>query len=465
MNNNNYNQRGQNNRRDSDGHFNVRISDEDYERETRRRQGGGYDPRTRNGRQPMRDDRAIRDQRPMRDQRPPQGYRDGRAYDGRQQRPAARQSSNNHGCLKAFLYAVFVLAVSALLSVAIIAGMNDMLGLVKDDVQITVKIPSDADLATVSRILGDESVVNHPVLFKWYSKYTNRDRFVPGTFELNAKSDYDLLIRTLTTPYPLGQKTVRVTIPEGLNVEQIAEMLDSAYVCENAKFFNTLNNHEWKHTFYPNVPAGVNGRVYRLEGYLFPSTYEFYIKGVPLYNINKLLNGFNDRVLNNKDVDFDGHVAQLREKYSGKIDQEINMDFIVTLASIIEREAQKPEDMRVVASVFYNRLCKTDSEGINGRLESDATMWYPYPTEKAMRASGKLTDAQKDAYASGNPYNTHNISGLPPGPICCPGLNAINAALDPAESGFYYFFSDSEGTFHFAENYSKFSELLAQYGT
>ena len=535
----------------SDGHFSVHISDDDYARDAQRGRGG-YSQERHDRRPQQQYDRGER--RPP--QQRPQG---GRGYDDRRYEAPARErrdapqrydreapararpaQENNHGCLKTFLYAVFVLSVSALLSFGLITGFNDMLGLVKDDVQITVKIPSDADLDTVAHILGEESVVNHPTLFKWYSKYTNREDYIPGTFELSAKSDYDRIIRILTSHYPLGQQTVTVTIPEGLNLMQIADVLDKAYVCSKDQFFATLEARKWKHEFIKSVPqrkassispmvvdydvsvtqkniqkyinaahpelkdtpvesiiynrtvsdseltgqkelrrvkisqAEINryrniltirSYTYRLEGYLFPATYEFYIEGSAVYNINRMLNAFDYRVLTAKSVGFSDKLTALNESQGERIGQTIDMDFVITMASVIEREAQTPEDMKTVASVFYNRLAGGDSDGIGGRLESDATMWYPFPTEKEMRKSDMLTEEQKNSFAQNNPYNTHNIKGLPPGPICCPGLNAINAVLEPASTKYYYFFSDKDGKFHFAENYSKFTDLLNKYGS
>lgn len=365
-----------------------------------------------------------------------------------------RQKRNNksRGCVVAVVYAAIICSISALLAFYMIVGINDMFGLVKEQMEIVVTVPPEADLDTIVKLLDENKVVDYPFFFKLYAKVTNPDAdFKDGDFKLNTKSDYDKILTRLTQPAIADNGVVKVVIPEGFNVEQIAERLDYYCVCEYDKFFDTLQNYPFKHEFMKDVPAGTPGRMYRLEGYLFPATYSFYINEGSVSAINKMLNAFNSNVLESSTVDFAAKASDLGR----------SMDEILTVASIIERETPDKEEMKNVASVFYNRLKNKSYEGIGGKLQSDATRWYPFPTGKDLRESDKLTQAEKDSFVSA--YDTTLNAGLPPGPICCPSLNAIKAALMPNDTKYYYFFTDADANHYYARTYEQHLSNVANH--
>ncbi|MBQ4313693.1 MAG: endolytic transglycosylase MltG, partial [Clostridia bacterium] len=241
---------------------------------------------------------------------------------------------------------------------------------------------------------------------------------------------------------------VKVTIPEGWTVDQIARRLEEYCVCDYDAFYKTLQEYPFKHEYLKNLPTDVEGRINRLEGYLFPDTYYFYLYEGSVSAINKMLNNFNDRVIKNGSLGFTAHAADLG----------MSMDQIITLASIIERETPDKVEMRNVASVFYNRMRNKSYEGIGGKLQSDATKWYPFETPKAMLEAEtylgqKFTQQDKDNWVSN--YDTTTFAGLPPGAICCPGMNSITAALNPSDTDYYYFFTDDNGKHYYASTYNK----------
>lgn len=456
------------------GRFVVHISDEDYAGESApRRQSSSQNPRyQRLAPQPEkkpRSDRGDRGQTLMRRDIPVSRTRvitsrAGEKYeipeDNNLPPKLLRKQQRNQksrGCIISVVYAVIVLAISSLLAFYLIVGINDMFGLVKEEMEIVVTVPDNATLDQVTKILDDNGVVDYPFFFKMYAKLTMDDEFKHGEFTLNKKSDYDMIIRKLTRPSTADKSVVKVTIPEGLTLEQVADILDYNCVCTKEAFFNTIKTYEFKHKFYKDIPINEEKRVYKLEGYLFPDTYSFYIWEGSKSAINRMLNAFDSKVFTSEDLNLAGKAKSLK----------MSMDQIITLASIIEREVSDPEQMKNVASVFYNRMKNPNFEGTGGKLQSDATKWYPFPTKKAMQESETLTSEQKSSWSSEN-YDTTLFSGLPAGPICCPSLNAITAALNPNNTDYYFFYTttDADGkvNYYYAHTYEQHQNNVSTYG-
>lgn len=217
---------------------------------------------------------------------------------------------------------------------------------------------------------------------------------------------------TISTTVPTRAE-VSVTIPEGYSFMQIAKLLESKKVCSAAAFYEVCQRYE-PQSF---VISTDENRCFRMEGYLFPDTYRFYVGDNPQMVLIRMLNNFRDKV--------------------GEIDEDT-----LILASIIEREARSDEHMKKVSSVFHNRLN-------NGAM-------FPYLNADPTRDYVNL-------YITGNPlvanpnkypalYNTCNKRrGLPAGPICSPGLRAIQAAKQPEETPYYYFFFGKDGNNHYSE--------------
>ncbi len=393
------------------------------------------------------------------------------------------KNTKSRGCVIALVYAAIVCSISALLSFYIIVGLNDMFGLVKEESEIAVEVPKDSSLDDVTRILDDNGIVDYPFFFKLYAGFTNDTSFKAGTFVLNTKSDYDQIIRKLTKPATADNSIVKVTIPEGYTVEQMGELLEEYCVCEKQAFINSVQYADFSsYDFVNYIPKNEN-KIYRLEGYLFPSTYDFYIWGGSKHAIGKLLAAFEDNVLAGSDYDFDAvtNDGSLKKdkKEKKKVTLGQKLDKIIIMASVVEREVPDPEDMKKVSSVFNNRLKNPKVQGTGGMLQSDATRWYPFATATALKESEGITTAQKENWIENhkgsytmtatNPitdisetktfdtslYDTYVVAGLPVGPICCPGMNSIKAALKPADTNYYFFYSKSDGTTLFAENYDQ----------
>ncbi|MDR1003131.1 MAG: endolytic transglycosylase MltG [Oscillospiraceae bacterium] len=369
-----------------------------------------------------------------------------------------RQTNKNarsKGCAVALAYAAIVCSISALLSFYMIVGLNDMFGLVKDKAEIVVEVPKGADLDMITDILDRNGIVEYPFFFKMYAQFKNDTSFKAGTFTLNVKSDYDMIIRKLTRPATADKSLVRVTFPEGLTIEQIGDLLEENCVCEKEPFLNSIQNGSFSQAFVKDIPKS-DKRVYRLEGYLFPDTYEFFMWEGSMNAINKMLNNYEAKVINNEKLNVTGRTKSLKR----------SLDEIMILASIIERETPDKEEMKNVASVFYNRMKNPNHEGTGGKLESDATRWYPYATSTALRASTTLSENEIIDWVDNHKgtYDTYVVKGLPSGPICCPGENAITAALNPSKTNHYFFYTAKDGKHYYANTYAQHQDNIARAG-
>lgn len=219
-----------------------------------------------------------------------------------------------------------------------------------------------------------------------------------------------------------GAATTTVTIPEGKTVYQIAKILEQHEVCSADDFINAVNASDSE---IARTLSGGN-RAFLLEGYVFPDTYEFYKNSSGASALSKFLNNINVRVT-------DAHKARAAEL-------GFTMDEIITLASVIQYEAGAVSEMKKVSSVLHNRLKK------GMKLQCDATYFYLRDSVMPYYCGEDWDDAVYEKYA--NEYYTYRIPALPTGPICNPGLAAIEAALYPENTDYLFFFSDGNGDYH-----------------
>ncbi len=343
---------------------------------------------------------------------------------------------------KALFYIFFVLIFSAYLSYYVITIGNDVFALVKDDQETRIIVPENATVDDVVSQLGEKKVINYPWVFKLYLKYRSDKEFefIPGEHTLNSKMNYTQIIQELTTLYST-RKQVRIVIPEGYTVDQIIDLLVKNGIGSREKYVDAINNYPYKHEFIQELnKIGYSpDRKYRLEGYLFPDTYDFYTDTEEYLVINKLLNNFDVKFW----ADYKTQYEEVCKSYN------MNFDQIIILASMVEAEGNNPIDFEYMSYVFHNRL-KTGGEFL--KLQSDATIQYILTERRE-----DLTDAD---LAIKNPYNTYVYEGLPPGAICNPGLDAISAALFPVkpvnENGTsinaYFFVSNKAGKTYYAVN-------------
>ena len=332
--------------------------------------------------------------------------------------------------VKAVLYIVFVLVISGCLSLFVIFVGNDIFAFVKDSTEVTVTIPQGATLSDIAQILGDNGVVKYPTMFKLYIDLRKKgaDEYLYGDFTVSPSMPYDTLIATFKKA-AATRKEITITFTEGMTVDEIIDKFIENGIGTREKFIDVIQNYPFDYWFVKELDKQIaknpnSGRKYRLEGYLFPDTYNFYSDSTEEKALARLLDNFGAK--------FDDNYRLYAEQMGFTTDQ------IVTLASMVQKEAKFNNDYPLVSSVFHNRLKHTDVTG--GKLESNATVQYTMPKEEVQLALS-LEDIEK----YDNAYNTYKYAGLPVGPICNPSLNALYFSLYPQDSDYYYFISNSQG--------------------
>ena len=347
------------------------------------------------------------------------------------------------GCsflVKAAVYIIIVLIASAFLSYTVITVGNDVFAFIKGDHEVTVSVPEGATRKQVAYLLASNDIIEYEWAFNLYMIYQSdgETEFIPGEHTLNSNMNYSQLITALTVE-PYVRTEIRVTIPEGYTVDQIIDLLVSKGIGERDKYVEAINNYPYKHEFvnaleelgYPET------RKYRLEGYLYPDTYDFYQDEEEYLVINKFLNNFQQKFWNSYQSVFAEDIEALG----------LTFDDIITLASMVQAEAKLAADFEGISYVFHNRLSHSDQFP---KLESDATIQYFLEERHEDLTEEELNDP--------NPYNTRVHEGLPPGAISNPGIDAITAAIYPSaptnennvKIDAYFFVSNKAGKTYYA---------------
>ena len=393
-------------------------------------------------------------------QYPPGGGRQGRAAMGSGGPPhPPRQYQPPHGgdydppseerpkvrnrWFTALLMVVSTLALCVFLSLFLVQSAFDLFGLNQEYNVIQVTIPEGAEISDIVRILGQAGVVNQPLTFRLYLDFraVQSESLLPGEYLFNSRMSYDELIRAMMTGR-VTREVVRLTFIEGWTLWEFARHLEENGVVDAEVFIEYLNTAEFGFEFFHAIERHPL-RFHMLEGYLFPDTYDFYIGENVSSVARKFLRNFNDRVM----------TPQLLRRMD---EMNMTVDETIILASIIQREAGLSDDMRLVSSVFHNRLRSPNFP----HLQSDVTIMYlDREIRPRLEAAGRpVNQAQFDAYC------TYVVEGLPIGAVCNPGMDAIMAALHPEDTPFFFFVTDEEGDFYYAVTYERHRQniLLAQ---
>ena len=351
-------------------------------------------------------------------------------------KPPVRESLTFAESLLAVLvYVAGVLLASFLIATVGWRWANDVLALNKPQKTVSVTIARDDTIEDVAKTLQADGLIEYPSLFKVFAAVTGKaEQITTGTYELSTEMDYSALLNSFRKTSP-ARETADVTIPEGYTMEEVFQLLEQAGVCSAEDLRKSAEEDSFDYPFLTGVERT---DAQRLEGYLFPDTYQFY-KGTQAKSVLA-------RMLNNFQTRFDS-VMDAQRQLSG-----LSVDDIVTIASIIEKETTG-EDRADIAGVIYNRLNNPEYDDIDGRLQMDSTVQYVLPHRKA-----HLTN---EDIAVDSPYNTYVVQGLPAGPICNPGLDSLRAALSPASHEYYYFMLGDDGEDHFFKHKDAFEDFKA----
>lgn len=288
----------------------------------------------------------------------------------------------------------------------------------------TFQIQKGDTLKKVSSNLEAEGIISHPFLFQMAGRIKGYEgRIKAGEYRLSTSmSAFDILEKLKK-----GEViTLMVTIPEGYNLEQIADLLDENGISPKANFL------KYAHDSRTLEKLGFSGNT--LEGYLYPDTYRF-CRNTPVDRVVQVMvDRFRERV---------SPLTQKIEKSGMTLEQ------IITLASMVEKETGSSNERPIIAGVFINRLRK------KMRLESDPTVIYGIEN-----FDGNIT---RNDLKVKTPYNTYVIYGLPAGPIANPGIAAIKAVLEPSGEDFYYFVSKNDGTHYFSKTLGEHNRAVTKY--
>lgn len=341
--------------------------------------------------------------------------------------PITLDKRHKTGCVGGILYFLFILVTGALLGGMLWLAAADVLAINKPANDVEITIPEDFTIEQVADILHSNGLIKYKFLFEIFADFSSAEEKIdPGVYQLKTSYDYRALVSCMSTSG--GYRVVtEVTIPEGYNQFQMFELLEEAGVCTQEQLWEAAENAEFDYDF---IAAPHTGDELRLEGYLFPDTYEFYINDDPVRVLNKMLSNFNNKFTEE---------YRLRAEELG-----YSIHDIIAIASMIEKETGVDSERATIASVIYNRLASDDFP----YLQIDATIIY------ATYVTGEEFSTQLDS-----PYNTYLYEGLP-GPITNPGLASIRAALYPETTNYYFYAATTDFTTRFFSRYEDFEAFV-----
>ena len=373
----------------------------------------------------------------------------------RDYRPVRQSHEYKSGCLGGIMYFVFIMCIGIILACLAWMASSDMLALNKPEFSASVTLPMSifasetvdtldengnktgtkrvtrADIDYLADTLKEAGLIEYKWLFKAFCRISNAETKVsPGEYELRSSYDYRALIQHMR-PGATGAVTVKVTLPEGFTMRQIFLRLEEKGVADYDDLMEAAAHYTVTYSFLEGLPEGDASR---LEGYLFPDTYEFYVGMQASSAINKFLENY--------------HYVQTADMLQQAERLGMSMHDIIKVASMIEKEAANDNERSRIASVIYNRLSANMPLGI------DATILYLFPEHEGAPTA--------DMLETDSPYNTRLYTGLPPTPVSNPGLMSILAALNPDHTNYYFYALDTEsGEHRFFTNANDFDAFVA----
>ena len=373
-----------------------------------------------------------------------------------------RKNKSGDSLVKTIIWILVIVIVSVSLAFGIIYAGADFMGLgFGRGEDTTMDVNRGTPASEISEQLKESGAVKIPLLFRLYAKVKGYEsQFKYGLYTFNTESGYEALCQMLINDGAKAE-TVDVTIPEGTGINDfvknvngenvtvpgITTILEEAGVCTRSEFLEALEEVERESKL---LQCADDVKTYHtLEGYLFPDTYSFYS-----FEDGKTCAKLAiERMLQQSEIKITDAMFKRAEEMG------YSMNEILTMASIIQLEAgidaktpiakeRLKDNMKGVASVFYNRLDATET---GGTLGSSPTLFYG---DSFSHDDGRYNTQSDNDFAA--------IKGLPPGPICSPGIDAINAALYPKTSNYYYFVTDSSGNFYFHKTMSEQNATIAK---
>ncbi|AXI40183.1 endolytic transglycosylase MltG [Bacillaceae bacterium ZC4] len=308
---------------------------------------------------------------------------------------------------------------------------------------VKVQIPIGSSVSQIASILEKNDIIKSAIVFKYYVKFKNESGFQAGNYQFNQSMTIQEIVERLKKGELMGEAAIKLTIPEGLQLSEIADIIAKHTPYSKKEIMNQLTNQQFIKQMqkkYPNTITDdiFNRRIkYALEGYLYPATYSFYEESPPLSEIIETMIKKTDEML----VPYRNKMKEL----------SLSTHQFLTLASLVEEEATEKADREKIASVFYNRLEK------NMPLQTDPTVLYSLGKHKE-RVYYKDLEVN-------SPYNTYKNKGLPPGPIANAGKQSLDAVANPADTNYFYFLATKEGEVIFTKTLDEHNKEKAKHIT
>lgn len=351
-----------------------------------------------------------------------------------------------------YLFFIIVIIVSVVVSIYAILCMNDIFAITKTKSNVTVSYSQQLESSNDAiNLLSEKGLIKCKNFCKLFVKL--RDGFIKsnrlggpyeaGVYYLNGKMGLEGMLLTLQGDTATSE-TVTLAFPEGLTVPEIVNKLSDNDVCDKAALLSVIQSTEFSYSLVADLKAS-DSIPYRLEGFMFPDTYEFFIGESASSVVTKFL---------------ENGESKFTEEFKQRCNELGYTPYeIMTIASIIQKEAANDEQMKTISAVLHNRLKdKANFPTLGCQSTAD------YITNKVSPNLSSTSSHTADYYMAY--YNTNNSStvvGLPAGPICNPGTAAINAALYPENSDVKFFFHDTKGVMYTAKTYAEFKSKVQKY--
>jgi UPF0755 protein len=304
----------------------------------------------------------------------------------------------------------------------------------RSDEPIRVVVPQGASGKTIAGLLHEKDVIRSPFVFRLTCSLSGSSgRLKPGAYEFTQSMSLPDVIKRLVRGETLQSW---VTVPEGFTARQIADTLEAKQLANPQEFLDLALRPGYG--FFNRTFAHGSS----LEGYLFPDTYLIDRVSGTREIVEKMLDAFEKKALEPRRARIEEVIAA--RFHLGPASLPEGLHRILTLASLVEREAKVDRDRPLIAAVLWNRLKK------NMRLEVDATISYRPGESTTNKERTYLRDLRTDS-----DYNTYRRSGLPPGPICNPGVAAIDAVLDPSQADYLYYVAKPDGSHVFSRTFEE----------
>lgn len=353
-----------------------------------------------------------------------------REKDRRRRRRKHRRRKKGRGLSCSLVLLTLIFASAVVLSVTILTVVKEIYGIEKDVNERNVTIPAGSTTTDIAEQLQRENIISLPQMFRLISRMNGKDgSYIAGEHVISPSMSYQAMINELCKNHESEREYVRVTFREGITLLDAAEILQQNEVCEADAFIWAFNAGGFGFNFENYVTDSSALKFYRMEGYCFPDTYDFYVNEDPNIVAQKIYENFDNKIT--------------PAYYSRMQELGMSLDEVVTLASIVQAEAPYPDEMRKVSSVFHNRLLNS---AVFTKLQSDPTRKY---VEDVIRPNQQVQNTLMQ-----EAYNTYEGTGLPPGAICNPGKAAIEAVLYPADTNYYFFVAnvDTRVTYYATTN-------------